>query len=125
MVGRRPMLCQLPSGAALQESRSRAAYSTFYSQADVRTTMGYTVGYHERGDEAKSIERAFARTTTVAAAVAGESSPDAVSHPALGSESDYDPSRRGLLDRHLHSRDLVLGREAKLGSNGLPGADKD
>jgi integrase len=37
---------------------TRSTYKA--SHADMRTTMGYIVGYHERGDEGASIEAAFA-----------------------------------------------------------------
>jgi hypothetical protein len=37
---------------------------TILGHADMRTTMGYIVGYHERGDEGASIEAAFASLPT-------------------------------------------------------------
>jgi len=40
--------------------QSISAMQAFLGHADVRTTMGYIVGYHERGDEGASIEAAFA-----------------------------------------------------------------
>jgi integrase len=38
---------------------------TILGHADVRTTMGYIVGYHERGDEGAAIESAFSALDTI------------------------------------------------------------
>jgi integrase len=47
--------------ATILWSRGEAISSiqAFLGHADVRTTMGYIVGYHERGDEGAAIEQAF------------------------------------------------------------------